>query len=191
MCKKRDSVKELVFVLIVLFLLICIFQGSCLFGSDYVVKVVNDSNRYCTGIKIGKNKVLTVTHIKNGNLFINSKPVTIIKFDIENDMMILKGDFKFKKYLTKEMWCKRFKIGEELKITGFPFSKLFYDWAKISRIDKNRIYLNKNLPGGTSGGMVLKKGKFVGMIIQKLLDHHKSGHTILVHQSIIWNFLYK
>ena len=130
-----------------------------------------------TGFYINEiGHIVTNFHVIEGCKYIykDEELLKVIARDQINDLAILKGTNKNKKYLLFEKELP--KKGEEVLVSGYPFGKDFGDESKLTEgiisalqgmgNDYTRFQIDAAIQPGNSGGPVLnKKGNVIGVAV--------------------------
>ena len=107
----------------------------------------------------------------------NAIPATVVTFDTQNDLALLKGSFRPTKVLA--LSNSRPELLEDIVVAGFPFGQILSTEVKVTRgvissltgIGNNfsQIQIDAALQPGNSGGPILNdKGNVVGVAVAKL-----------------------
>jgi hypothetical protein len=113
-----------------------------------------------------------VVHIKGKEL-----PVTIVTYDPQNDLALLKGDFRPKTIFP--LSNNRPELLQDIYVAGFPFGDKFSTSVKVTKgiissltgLGNNfsNIQIDASLQPGNSGGPILDDlGNVVGVAVSKL-----------------------
>ncbi len=127
--------------------------------------------------------VITNHHVINGcqNVFIHDRglkiPATIVEFDIENDIALLKANFKPKYALP--LSNNEMNLLQDVYAAGFPFGRTVSSSVKVTKgiisslsgIGNNfsRFQIDASIQKGSSGGPIINnRGNVIGVTVEKL-----------------------
>ncbi len=127
--------------------------------------------------------IITNNHVINGckNVFIHSNgreiPARIVTYDTQNDLALLKADFKPKAIFPLSI--KRPELTQDIYVAGYPFGMKVSSSVKVTKgiissltgLGNNfsQLQIDAALQKGNSGGPILDdKGNVVGVAVSKL-----------------------
>ena len=129
-----------------------------------------------------------------GNLIL----ATLIAFDPNNDLALLKGDFRPLKALPLSR--QNPTVLQDVYVAGYPFGRRISDSIKVTKgiisslmgMDNNfsNMQIDASLNSGNSGGPILdEKGNIVGVAVSKLDSQKAEGISFGIKMSMVRNFL--
>lgn len=153
------------------------FERSIAKNQEYNQETMKPESSSGTGFYINEiGHIVTNFHVIEGCKYIykDEELLKVIARDQINDLAILKGTNKNKKYLLFEKELP--KKGEEVLVSGYPFGKDFGDESKLTEgiisalqgmgNDYTRFQIDAAIQPGNSGGPVLnKKGNVIGVAV--------------------------
>lgn len=139
----------------------------------------------CSAVAIAEGTLLSAAHCDQPGLTVDDKPVSVIKIDQTNDLLLLKGDVACPCVPVADAMPS---IDSKVVVIGFPFgageivtegvvSDFFHILVERMPEFAGRLMITAPVEGGNSGGPVFQLGLF-GWHVVGIVTNASTHHTI-------------